>query len=288
VVQITATDPQGTAIGTGFIVSANGEIVTNAHVVAGANQINVRLAGETTARTAQVVGADPNADVALLKVAGVNNLKPVTISSGQNVKVGDSVVAIGYAVGLRGDPTVTTGIVSGTNRTLDQLTGLIQTDAPINPGNSGGPLLDATGAVIAIDTAKISGNGASPASGQPGFENIGFAIPIQNAMKVVDQLRNGGGSPTTTVPGYLGVSVADTTDGSVGALVDAVVAGSPAAAGGLRAGDVIVAIAQTPINGVANVSQVISQSKPGTTVTLTINRGGIRQTLTVILGTRTG
>jgi putative serine protease PepD len=288
VVQISASSGQGLAIGTGFIISGDGEIVTNAHVVSGSNQVKVRLPGETTTRTAQVVGADANADVALLKIAGVSNLKPVTIGSSNDVQVGDPVAAIGYALGLRGDPSVTSGIVSGKGRTLDQLTNLVQTDAPINPGNSGGPLVDGRGAVIAIDTAKLSGNGSSPSSGgEPGYENIGFAIPIENAMKIVDQLRSGGGSSTATEPGYLGISVSDTADGSLGALVQGVASGSPAAQAGLQAGDVIVAIDQTQIAGQADLSGVIARSRPGSTVTVTVNRGGSQAQIKVTLGTRT-
>jgi putative serine protease PepD len=285
VVQVTSQLQGGTAIGTGFVISADGQILTNAHVVDGAQQVTVRLSGESSARPATVVGADTQHDVALLSVSGVSGLHPAQLGSSQDVQVGDPLVAIGYALGLRGDPTVTSGIVSGTDRTLDQLTGLLQTDAAINPGNSGGPLVDAAGKVIGINTAKVSGNGSSPFDGdQPGFENVGFAIPIEEAQTIANQLRSGGTPAVQS--GYLGVSVSDTPDGSLGATVGSVVDGGPAAKAGLQAGDVITAVGNTPISGAADLGQAVADAGAGKTVTVTVQRNGSPRQVSVTLGSK--
>ena len=284
VVQVTSQLAQGTAIGTGFVINADGEILTNAHVVTGATVVRVRLAGESQAREVQVVGADATNDVALLKVTGVDKLAPVKLGSVSQVQVGDPVVAIGYALGLRGEPTITTGIVSGTDRTLDTLTGLIQTDTAINPGNSGGPLVDAAGLVIGINTAKLSGNGASgSSSSEPGFENVGFAITIDDATKIADRLRTG--APVASA-GYLGVGTVDSTDGGLGAQIQTVEAGTPAAVAGLQPGDVIVGVDGNAVSGQADLGRAIRAAGPGGTIKLTIDRSGAKQDVTVTLATR--
>ena len=283
VVQVTSQLTQGTAIGTGFVISADGEILTNAHVVDGATAVRVRLAGESQARDAQVIGADTTNDVALLKVAGAA-VKPVKLGSISQVQVGDPVVAIGYALGLRGEPTVTTGIVSGTDRTLDKLTGLVQTDTAINPGNSGGPLVDAAGLVIGINTAKLSGNGASGATAnEPGFENVGFAITIDDATKIADRLRTG---TAVASSGYLGVSTVDASDGGLGAQIKSVESGTPAATSGLQPGDVIVGVDGQPVSGQADLGRAIRAAGPGGTIKLTIDRNGAKQDVSVTLATR--
>ena len=286
VVQVTSQLAQGTAIGTGFIINADGEILTNAHVVNGATVVRVRLAGESQAREVQVVGADATNDVALLKVTGVDKLSPVQLGAINQVQVGDPVVAIGYALGLRGEPTVTTGIVSGTDRTLDTLTGLVQTDTAINPGNSGGPLVDAAGRVIGINTAKLSGNGASgsgSSASEPGFENVGFAITIDDATKIADRLRTG--APVASA-GYLGVGTVDSSDGGLGAQIRTVEAGTPAAAAGLQPGDVIVGVDGSDVSGQADLGRAIRTAGPGGTIKLTIDRNGAKQDVTVTLATR--
>jgi putative serine protease PepD len=208
----------------------------------------------------------------------------VKLGSVGDVQVGDPVVAIGYALGLRGEPTVTTGIISGTDRTLDSLTGLIQTDTAINPGNSGGPLVDAAGTVIGVNTAKLSGNGSSGASAsEPGFENVGFAIAIDDVVKIADRLRTG--APVASA-GYLGVSTADSTDGGLGTEIQSVEPGTPAASAGLQVGDVIVGIDGNPVSGQADLGRAIRAAGPGGTIKLTITRGGAKQDITVTLATR--
>jgi putative serine protease PepD len=178
---------QGTSAGTGIILTAGGQVLTNAHVVADATAIKVTLHGETTSHSATVIGADTANDVALLQIQGVSGLTPASIGNSSSVAVGDDVVAIGNALDLAGGVTVTKGIVSALNRSIDvdnhALTGLIQTDAAISSGNSGGPLVNAFGQVIGMNSAGATSSGSVTA------ENIGFAIPITHALQIVDTLR---------------------------------------------------------------------------------------------------
>jgi S1-C subfamily serine protease len=193
VVSIQATNNQGpfssTSAGSGMILTADGEVLTNAHVVGGASSITVTLNGQSQARAATLVGIDTNNDLALLKIKGASNLPAVSIGKSSNVQVGDDVVAIGNALALEGGPTVTQGIISALNRSLGansgEMPGLIQTDAPISSGNSGGPLVNASGRVIGINTAVATSSQGTTAS------NIGFAIPIDKAMTIVEHLRAG-------------------------------------------------------------------------------------------------
>jgi S1-C subfamily serine protease len=180
----------GEAAGTGIILTADGEILTNAHVVANATSITVTLNGETTARTAVVVGTDTGNDVALIKIVGASGLTPATIGNSDAAAVGDDVVAIGNALDLDGGVTVTRGIISALNRSIEvengQLSGLIQTDAAISSGNSGGPLANAAGEVIGMNSAGATSSDSVTA------ENIGFVITINHAMAIVAQLRAAG------------------------------------------------------------------------------------------------
>jgi S1-C subfamily serine protease len=193
VVSIQASSNQGplssTSAGSGVILTSDGEVLTNAHVVEGASSIKVTADGQSQARTATLVGINSGTDLALLKLTDASNLPTATIGKSAVVAVGDDVVAIGNALALPGSPTVTRGIVSALDRSLDtgsdQMTGLIQTDASISSGNSGGPLMNAAGQVIGITSAAAaSGQGTTA-------ENVGFAIPIDKAMTVVEQLRAG-------------------------------------------------------------------------------------------------
>ena len=176
---------QGEAAGTGIVDSADGYIVTNAHVVDGATSVTITLAGETTARQATVISTDTEHDIAVLKVSDTTGLKAATFGDSSSLAVGDEVVAIGNALDLDGGMTVTQGIVSALNREIQTeessaLTGLIQTDAPISSGNSGGPLVNATGEVIGMNTAAATSSGSVNAS------NIGFAIPASTITSIVD------------------------------------------------------------------------------------------------------
>ncbi|HZQ27858.1 MAG TPA: trypsin-like peptidase domain-containing protein, partial [Acidimicrobiales bacterium] len=153
VIDIRVTAGRGLDEGTGIVITADGYALTNAHVVANGSQITVRIPGTTQSRPATLVGADSAHDIALIRITGAGGLTTATLGSSAAVQVGDDVVAIGNALGLGGDPTVTRGIVSALNRTLGNLNGLIQTDAAINPGNSGGPLVNSAGQVVGINTA---------------------------------------------------------------------------------------------------------------------------------------
>jgi S1-C subfamily serine protease len=196
VVSIQASSNQGpfsgTSAGSGMILTSDGQVLTNAHVVNGANSITVTLNGQSQARAATLVGIDTNNDLALLKINGASNLPTVSLGKSSNVRVGDDVVAIGNALALEGGPTVTEGIISALNRSLGagsgEMPGLIQTDAPISSGNSGGPLVNASGQVIGINTAVATSSQGTTAS------NIGFAIPIDKALTVVEHLRAGSSS----------------------------------------------------------------------------------------------
>jgi S1-C subfamily serine protease len=194
VVSIEASSNQGpfasTSAGSGFVLTSDGQVLTNAHVVEGASSIRVTLSGQSQARNAALVGIDTSNDLALLKITGASNLPTATIGRSADVAVGDGVVAIGNALALPGGPTVTSGIISALNRSLGtgsgQMSGMLQTDASISSGNSGGPLVNAAGQVIGINTAVATSSQTTTA------ENIGFAIPIDKAMAVVAQLRAGG------------------------------------------------------------------------------------------------
>jgi putative serine protease PepD len=265
--------------GTGVVLTADGEVLTNAHVVAGATTIRVNLAGEAQSREATLIAADSGNDLALLKITGASNLKTVELGSSGDLRVGDDVVAIGNALDLRGGFTVTRGIVSALNRSIGAedgagLSGLIQTDAAINPGNSGGPLVNSAGQVIGINTA-VDGQG----------QNIGFAIAIDKAKPIVDRLRTGQ-STAATPRAYLGVSSQPAVDGSPGATVVDVGPGTPAAGAGLQVGDVIVALDATQINDPDDLSEAIGAKKPGDRVTVTYTRSGARRTAQLNLGTR--
>jgi S1-C subfamily serine protease len=194
VVSIQASTNQGpfssTSAGSGIILTSDGEVLTNAHVVNGASSIQVTLNGESQSRTATLVGIDTSADLALLRITGASGLPTVTIGKSSEMAVGDDVVAIGNALALQGGPTVTSGIVSALNRSIDtesgRMTGLIQTDAAISSGNSGGPLVNAAGQVIGINSAAAASTQNTTA------QNIDFAIPIDKAMTVVHQLEASG------------------------------------------------------------------------------------------------
>ena len=278
VVQIVVTTNQGQQEGTGFVISSAGEILTNAHVVAGATDVKVRLAKESTSRTATVVGADDNADVALLKVAGLTNAPVATLGTVVTTKVGDPVVAIGYALGIQGDPTVTSGIVSALDRSAEQLTGLIQTDAAINHGNSGGPLVNAAGEVIGINTLSVGAGGTA-------VENIGFAITIDDATAVADQLRSG---KTPASAGFLGVGTTDSSTGDLGALVNSVSPGSAAEKAGVQTGDLITALDGHAVANSGSLGRLIRAAGVGTKITLAVVRKGQSLTLTATLGVRSG
>ncbi len=273
VVDIVASSRRESGEGTGIIISPDGYILTNAHVVSGATRVSVATPASSKALTATVVGADEAHDVALLKIDDASGLPAAELGRSADVKVGEDVVAIGNALGLRGDPTVTRGIVSALNRTVENLTGMIQTDAAINPGNSGGPLVNSAGQVIGINTA-VAADGA---------QNIGFAIPIDKAKALAERLKTGQGPAPTA---FLGVSTTETSDGSAGALVVSLVSGGPADKAGISVGDLIVTFDGKPVAGADTLSGLVQGRQPGDTVRVVIERDGSSRTVSVTLATK--
>jgi putative serine protease PepD len=272
----------GQSVGTGVIVSSDGEIITNAHVVEGATQIRVRLAGETEPREARLLAADAGNDLALLRMSG-DGFDEAVFADPASVRLGDEVVAIGFALGLDGDPSVTLGIVSALDRTIGTdgsfLDGLIQTDAAISSGNSGGPLVNARGEVVGINTAVARDTATSAAT------NVGFAISVGEALPVIEALREqAGGDPRAE--GYLGVELDDRRDGGQGAVIRAVEPGTPAADAGVRAGDLVVAADDAVIDGATGLIAAIRDLQPGDSTTITVVRDGERIDLMVTLTDR--
>jgi S1-C subfamily serine protease len=264
---------RGQAAGTGFVLSADGYIVTNDHVVAEGDTPVVTFADGST-EPATIVAGDPSRDLAVLKVDRTD-LVPLAVGDSDELRLGDQLIAIGYALDLNGEPSVTAGILSATNRTITepngaQLVNLLQTDTAINPGNSGGPLLNGRGEVVGINTA-IAGRA----------QNIGFAIAITPVMDIIDELRDG------NVPGraLLGVSTQPAGDGPGVEIVE-VTPGSGAADGGLQVGDVIVAVDDVAITDPSSLGAAIASEQPGATITLTVERGASTRDVSVTLGTR--
>jgi S1-C subfamily serine protease len=258
----------GESAGTGVIVTSDGEIVTNAHVVEDAKTVNVRLPGETEPREGVVIATDPANDLALVRI-DVHGLDVATFASPTDVHVGDQVVAIGYALDLDGDPTVTVGVVSALDRTLSTrdgaLNGLIQTDAAISSGNSGGPLVNAAGHVVGINTAVAFSDVDTAAN------NVGFAISVGELLPEMAALREAAnGTPLTE--GYLGVGLERRRDGGQGAVITQVELESPAAQAGLRSGDIVVAVDGRVIVGDDDLIGTIRDLDPGSTVSITVVR----------------
>jgi S1-C subfamily serine protease len=267
------------ASGSGFVIDDEGLVVTNEHVVDGGSEFRVRFGEDGDPVEAELLGADPSVDLALLRVDPADvegGLHPLELGASEDLRPGDLVIAIGSPFGLEG--TVTSGIVSALGRTITapngfSISGAIQTDAAINPGNSGGPLLDARGRVIGVNSQIRTGGGGDNSG-------VGFAVPVDEVKRALPFLERGERVPRA----FLGVSSGDAPAG--GALVGAVVPASPADRGGLREGDVIVEIAGTPVRDSDDVSAVVNARRPGDRVPVVVERGGERRTLNVELGTQ--
>ncbi|MFZ9772449.1 MAG: S1C family serine protease [Ilumatobacteraceae bacterium] len=273
---------EGEATGTGVVVTSNGEILTNAHVVDGASEVRVRFAGETEPVVADVVAADSGNDLALLRV-NASGLTAATFAKPGSVRVGDQVVAIGYALALDGGPSITTGIVSALKRTIftesGALNSLIQTDAAISSGNSGGPLANMRGEVVGINTAVARGDTNSSAN------NIGFAISVDEVLAVLQQLRDQA-SGDAREEGFLGVSLEPRSDGGVGSIISTVQPGSPAQEAGIVVGDIVLAVDGEPVNGQAGLVAAIRDRSPGDSISIELVRDGERLTVTATLVAR--
>src|SRR4051794_30064215 len=263
---------QGVAEGSGVVLTADGNVLTNNHVVAGARTISVTLS-DGSEHPATVVGTAPSYDLAVVKLQGVSGLTPAVLGQSGDVQVGQPVVAIGSPQGLTG--TVTTGIVSAFNRTVqvqgEDGSGVVynglQTDTPINPGNSGGPLVNLDGQVIGINSAIATGGGQSD-----GSVGLGFSIPIDQAKRVAQELINTG-TATKPVLGVQGNASATASDASGGAPIAAVQADSPAAQAGLVAGDVVTKVGNAQVQDFADLIARIGSYAPGQQVPLTISNG---------------
>jgi len=258
---------QQKSLGSGFIISSDGYILTNNHVISRATRIRVKLLYTGEVYDAKVVGSDPKTDVALLKIKASRKLPTVALGDSDNIKVGDWVLAVGNPFGLNG--TVTWGIISAKGRVIGQgpYDHFLQTDAAINPGNSGGPLVDMNGKVVGINTAIV-------ASGQ----GIGFAVPINIAKKLIPQLKKG-----NIVRGWLGVLVQNVAPDMVkffklpdtsGAIVSQVVKGSPADRAGIEEGDVIIEYNGKKVNSATDLPYLVAFTTPGETVNIKIVRDG--------------
>jgi putative serine protease PepD len=264
----------GSALGTGFVYDAKGDIVTNEHVVSGATSVSVKFQDGSTYK-GTVVGTDPSSDLAVVHVnAPASKLAPLSLADSSAVAVGDGVVAIGNPFGL--DGTVTTGIVSALNREISApdgtpIEGAIQTDAAINHGNSGGPLLDLQGRVIGVTSQIQSDSG--------GNDGVGFAVPANTVRSIASQLIASGKAQHA----LLGVSVKTAASGVA---VSQVSTGSAAASAGVKAGDVITAVDGTTVASAEKLRAIIAGHKPGDTVTLTVLRNGTNTTLKATLGAK--
>lgn len=278
---ISSDEAQGEATGSGFVVSEEGLIVTNAHVVEGATAIEAKV-GDGATLPATVVGRDPSTDLALLRVdAGGEQLRPLELADSDALAVGDQVYAIGNPYGL--DRTLTSGVVSALQRQITapngfSIDGAVQTDAPINPGNSGGPLLDDRGHVIGVNSQILNGSG----SAQNGNVGIGFAVPASTVRTVIAALEADG----QVEHAYLGVQMTEPESGE-GVQVAAVTPGGPADEAGVQPGDVVLALDGTQLDdGAPALAAAVNAHQPGDEVELTVRRDGAQDSVTVTLGTQ--
>ncbi len=285
VVTVDSVSDSGQSVGSGVILSSDGEILTNNHVIEGASTVRVRLGGETEPRIADVLGTDPGNDLGLIKLRKATGLTAATLADPLSILVGDQVVAVGYALDLDGGPSVTSGIVSALNRTLTvengALNALIQTDAAISSGNSGGPLINMSGQVIGINTAVARGDSSTAAN------NIGFAISVGEVLRIVPVLRKQA-SGSSRSEGYLGVGLSDRSDGGQGALVSQIAPDSPAEKAGLRVDDIVLEVNDQPITGQGSLIAIVRDAIPGDEITISVLRKGARLVLTAKLVVRKG
>jgi S1-C subfamily serine protease len=294
IVDVTSTlgYQQATAKGTGIVLTSNGEVLTNNHVIEGATSVNVTDVGNGKTYKATVTGYDQSRDIAVLQLSGASGLTTAMTGDSSAVKAGDKVVALGNAGGVDGTPSVAAGAVTALNQSItasdqsagtsEQLTGMIETNANIQSGDSGGPLVNAYGQVIGIDTAASSNfqfgnpNGGGSANGQ-GSATQGFAIPIKTALSIADKIKAGDGSGTVHIgaTAFLGVQIASSggqlspggQSGS-GVQIAGATSGSPAANAGLTTGSVITSVAGHPVDSGTGIQQVLENNHPGDKISI--------------------
>ena len=314
-VDVVSTDgDQGaTSAGTGIVLSSNGEVLTNNHVIDGATSIKVTDIGNGKTYTATVVGYDASHDVAVIQLQGASGLTTANLGDSSTVQTGDNVTALGNAGGKGGTPSVASGTVTALNQSItasdelssasEQLTGLIETNAPIQPGDSGGPLVNAYGQVIGMDTAAGSN---SPVPDQSSTATQAYAIPIDNALSIARQIESG----TTTADihigatAFLGVEIGSSSSssnglggtggfgdpsgqtGTTGVPVAGTLSGSPAANLGLSQGDTITAIAGQSVSSAADIAHALVKYHPGDSISITwVDQSGQSQTANLTLTT---
>ena len=284
---------EGTVAGTGIVLTSDGEVLTNNHVIRGTTETSVTDVGDGRTYPATVVGYDAGEDIAVLQLTGASRLPTAPLGSSASAAVGDPVAAVGNAGGTGGTPSSDGGAITGLNTaisatddvtgTVEMLTGLIETDIALRSGDSGGPLVDASGRVIGVDTASSSGYHFR----SPGQGAAGYAIPIARAMAIVAQIRAGHSSASVHVgpTAYLGVEISPATgSGASGAPIAGVTPGTPAAGTGLAEGDVIIALGGRPIDSADTLSATMLGHRPGDRVTVTwVDPSGARHSATVTL-----
>jgi len=315
IVDVTSTlgFQNATAKGTGIVLTSNGEILTNNHVINGATSVSVTDIGNGKTYKATVVGYDESHDIAVLQLSGASGLTTATTGDSSTVKVGDGVVALGNAGGAGGTPAVAAGSVTALNQSItasdessgssEQLTGLIETNADIQAGDSGGPLVNSHAQVIGIDTAASSsfqfgGNGGNGGfgggfgnggSGSSGSATQGFAIPINTALSIAKQIEGGQGSSTVHVgpTAFLGLEIAGTNQGfSQGVQLAGTQSGTPAAEAGLGQGDVVTALDGKSVSTGTDITEILVGHHPGDKVSIAwTDTGGQSHTATLTLGT---
>jgi S1-C subfamily serine protease len=277
------------AAGTGIVLTSAGQVLTNNHVIRSATDIRVVVPGTGHSYPAKVVGYDQSDDVAVLQARGASHLKTVSLGDSDSLDPGEPVRALGN-VGGTGSLHAASGTVTGIDRDItvgddqggsESLAGMIETSADVQPGDSGGPLMDASGHVVGMDTAASVSN----ASGQAA-DSTGFAIPINRARSIADQIVRGDSSATIHIGGtaFLGVAVVENTLGGSGAVVTSVVPGSPADAAGLVPGDLITAVGDHVVSSPSDLTDIVAAQKPGAPVSAAfVDQNGATQTANVAL-----
>ena len=299
-----------TAKGTGIVLTSNGEVLTNNHVISGATSVSVTDIGNGKTYKATVVGYDESHDVAVLQLSGASGLTTATTGDSSTLQVGNSVVALGNAGGVGGTPSVAAGSVTALDQSItasdessgtsEQLSGLIETNANIQAGDSGGPLVNSHGQVIGMDTAASSnyqfsnpfgggfgnGNGDGSSSSGQGSETQGFAIPINTALSIARQIEAGQGSSTVHIgeTAFLGLEISQQQYTNSGVTIAGAASGTPAAAAGLTQGDVITSVGGQQVSSGTSVQQVLIKHHPGDKVSISwTDQYGTSHTATVTL-----